>query len=111
MATLPASGFSRPATRRNVEVLPAPVGPSSTTKDPSSTSSERSSTASVSPKRFVTPFTLTSAMGRSFVESGRDGAPAGLVEERELIWAEVEAEALPDPQFELGRGAGMQHPM
>ena len=46
IADRPRSGLSSPATSRSVVVLPAPVGPSSTTKPPSSTSSERSSTAS-----------------------------------------------------------------
>src|SRR6516165_12111850 len=103
MVMLPASGLSRPATRRSAVVLPAPVGPSRTTKDPSSISIERSSTASVSPKRLLTPFTLTSAMGRSFGESGRDGPPARLVEEGELVGTEIDAEAFADAQVELGR--------
>jgi hypothetical protein len=47
----PRSGISRPAIRRSVVVLPAPVGPSSTTNSPSATVSDRSlMTAVTSPK-------------------------------------------------------------
>ena len=49
ISTLPLSGRSRPAIRRNVVVLPAPVGPSSTTNSPLVIESERLRTASTAP--------------------------------------------------------------
>ena len=47
---VPASGRSSPAISRSVVVLPAPVGPSSTTNSPSAMCRSRPSTATVSPK-------------------------------------------------------------
>src|SRR2546430_12199835 len=53
MCTLPASGFSRPATVRRVVVLPAPEGPSKTRNSRSRTVRVRSLMATTSPKRLV----------------------------------------------------------
>ena len=54
ISTLPRSGRSRPAIRRSVVVLPAPVGPSSTTNSPFAIESERLRTASTAPKLLLT---------------------------------------------------------
>src|SRR5690349_15143289 len=62
MVMMPASGFSRPATKRSSVVLPAPVGPSSTTSSPLGTVRLTSFTASTSPKRLVTRSMTTSAI-------------------------------------------------
>ena len=45
----PASGVSKPATMRNVVVLPQPLGPSRVRISPCSTSRERSLTAGLAP--------------------------------------------------------------
>src|ERR1700753_3264444 len=107
MRIRPASGFSRPATRRKVVVLPAPVGPSSTTNVPSSTVSERSETALVAPNRFETPSSITSAMGelhrtRVIMQRGQDGAARSGVEQRNAIRTEFEPNAVADRHFEIG---------
>src|SRR5688572_11293032 len=53
--TRPAVGSSRPATIRNVVVLPQPEGPRRAKKEPCGTVRERSSTATKSPKCLDTP--------------------------------------------------------
>ena len=50
ISTSPALGFSKPATMRNVVVLPQPLGPSSVTTSPCSTLNETLSTAVILPK-------------------------------------------------------------
>src|SRR6202020_3274814 len=95
MRIRPASCFWRPAIRRKVVVLPATVGPSSTTNAPSSTVSDRSETALVAPKRFETPSSVTSAMGelhrgRMIMERGQDGAAGRGGEQGDAVRAEGE---------------------
>src|SRR5919197_5527416 len=53
ISTLPASGFSKPATMRSVVVLPHPLGPSRVSTSPCRTPNETSSTAVTRPKRLV----------------------------------------------------------
>src|SRR4026207_899902 len=62
IAMLPESARSRPATRRNSVVLPAPVGPNRTKNSPSATVSEKSAIACVSPKRLLRDCSAISAM-------------------------------------------------
>src|ERR1700741_5304080 len=99
MKMRPVSGLSRPATKRKVVVLPAPVGPSNTTNAPSSTVSDRSETALVAPKRFETPSSTTSAMGelhrgRMIMERGQDSAARSGVEQRDAVRTEFEPHAV-----------------
>src|ERR1700733_3535664 len=113
MRIRPASGFSRPATRRKVVVLPAPVGPSSTTNAPSSTVSDRTETALGAPKRFETPSSVTSAMGelhraRMIMERGQDGAAGSGVEERDAVRTEFEPNAVADRHLEIGGQSGFR---
>ena len=60
-STRPASGVSKPASRRSSVVLPQPEGPSSAKNSRSWISRVRPSTAVKSPKRFVTCSKVTSA--------------------------------------------------
>src|SRR5689334_3111948 len=90
MLTRPASGVSRPATRRKVVVLPAPVGPSSTTNSPSPIVSDRSRTASTVPKRLETLERTTSAMGGRLVQRALQRPAARLLEHRQLVGLEGE---------------------
>src|SRR5271169_2232917 len=113
MRIRPASGRSRPATRRKVVVLPAPVGPSNTTNAPSSTASDRSETALVAPKRFETPSRATSAMGelhrgRMVMERGPDGAAGNGVEQRDAVRTEFEPHAVADRHLEVGGQSGFR---
>src|ERR1700674_4550574 len=96
MLTIPWSGCSRPATRRKVVVLPAPLGPSSTKNSPLPIDRERSSTASTSRKRLVTPLRVTSAMGHFLAHderafAGQQPLRMAVVEQRALD-AEGEAD-------------------
>src|SRR3984957_18252772 len=116
MRIRPASGRSRPATRRKVVVFPAPVGPSNTTNAPSSTVSERSETALVAPKRFDTPSSVTSAMGelhrgRRIMERGQDGAAGGGVEQRDAVRTEFEPNAVADRHLEIRGQSGFRQAM
>src|SRR3984885_6274358 len=116
MRIRPASGFSRPATRRKVVVFPAPVGPSSTTNAPPSTVSDRSETALVAPKRFETPSSVTSAMSelhraRMIMERGLDGAAGSGVEQRDAVRAEFEPDAVADRHFQIGGQSGFRQAM
>src|SRR3984885_7003139 len=116
MRIRPASGFSRPATRRKVVVLPAPVGPSNTTNAPSSTVSDRSETALVAPKRFETPSSVTSAMGelhagRTIMERGPDGAAGSSVEQRDAVRTEFEPHAVADRYLQIGGQSGFRQAM
>src|SRR6202453_1910266 len=111
MRIRPPSAFSRPATRRKVVFLPAPVGPSSTTNAPSSTVSDRSETALVAPKRFETPSSTTSAMGelhrgRMIMERCQDGAAGSGVEQRDAVRTEFESHAIADRHLQIGGEAG-----
>src|SRR5262245_27777552 len=54
-AISPASGCSRPATRRSVVVLPQPLGPRRVNTSPRSTASDARSTAGVAPNSLLTP--------------------------------------------------------
>src|SRR4051794_32813442 len=72
----PVSGrYSRVITL-NAVVLPAPFGPISPTISPSPTSNETSSSATIPPKRRVTCFTSSSAIGVPYDLHG-DGIPGG----------------------------------
>ena len=51
--TVPLSGLSRPVTRLNSVVLPAPFGPMTLTSSPSFTDSDSALTAVTPPKRRV----------------------------------------------------------
>src|SRR5687768_3706483 len=94
MNTCPLSGRSRPATRRSVVVLPAPVGPSSTTNSPSAMVRSSSLTAVVLPKTLVMSRREISAMLPPCKERGLDRAARGLVEDRESRGAEREPDSL-----------------
>ena len=106
----PVSGHSSPATRRSVVVLPAPVGPSSTTNSPFATVRSRLSTASVVPKRLLTLESAISAIRASLLMGGcararsrntcilsqcsPDCPAACLIEERKALTAKREADRL-----------------
>src|SRR3954451_17187481 len=110
MAIRPASGRSSPAIRRSVVVLPAPVGPSSTTNSPSLMSRSRASTATVSPNALRTPVRRTSAMGDLTLEQrGGQGALAAGVEQDDLAGIEGEADLLAD-RGALGVGGAHAQP-
>jgi len=55
MVIVPASGASSPAISRSIVVLPAPVGPSSTTNPPSGTVRSMSLSAWIRRNAFDTP--------------------------------------------------------
>src|SRR5882724_2248214 len=104
----PASGASRPATRRSVVVLPAPVGPSRTRNSPSRTVRLRSATAWVRAKRFETPSKTTSAMGGLVVERRAQRTARLLLEERQLLRMEHQAGMFTRMHRDLGRDARLQ---
>ena len=56
MTIWPSSGWSRPAIRRMVVVLPHPLGPMTERNSPRNTSRSTVSTAVTLPKRFETPW-------------------------------------------------------
>ena len=93
---VPASGRSRPATRRSVVVLPAPVGPSSTMNSPSAMSSDRSRTARTSPKRLVTPERRPQPCAASVVQRRCAMRGRMRVEQRQPLGAERESHVLAD---------------
>src|SRR5438128_787190 len=101
----PASGVSRPATSRSSVVLPAPVGPSSTTSSPSGIARLTSFSASTSPKRLVTRSMTISAMEGSFEEAAAQGAAGDGVEHHDAIVLEGEAQLLADVRPGRGRDA------
>src|SRR5262245_54370496 len=77
-AISPASGRSRPATRRRVVVLPHPLGPSRVNTSPRPTRSEAPSTAGAPPKSLLTP-----SRARTVSPGSGGGAPtAGLLDDR-----------------------------
>src|SRR6266702_5969056 len=116
ISTSPVSGFSSPAIRRSVVVLPAPLGPSRTTNSPSFTSSDRSSTARMSPKRFDTLRSWISAMSVSVCGNCMDGARqqaarSGVVKQRAFL-AERQTDRRPGRQAIVLAGAhahGAEH--
>src|SRR5437016_5168097 len=97
----PASGLSRPATRRSVVVLPAPVGPSRTTNSPSPIPSESSRTASVLPKLLQTASSRTSAMRAAIVQCRTQDAAGPAIEDRQFFRAEREPDRLAEPNRHL----------
>src|SRR6266702_769406 len=104
----PRSGISNPAIRRNVVVLPAPVGPSSATNSPSATVSDRSLTACVFLNALETALISTSAMRASFMQSGADRPARRLVEDRQRIWPEIEPDILSGPKRHAGGRPGLE---
>src|SRR5688572_25760977 len=114
----PSSGVSRPATKRSVVVLPAPVGPSRTTNSPSFTPSDMPCTAETAPKRLVTPSRTTSAMAGSCEEIAGERALAAAIEHQERLGLEAQAEGLAEPRAHrvgrpdleaAGRGVDRDH--
>src|SRR6516162_6247707 len=99
----PTSGCSRPVIRRRVVVLPAPLGPSSTTNSPSFTVNDSSRTASTVPKRLLMLCRLTSAMAGAPKIRGADRRAACGVKQRQPLGTEVETDGLPDPDMKTRR--------
>src|SRR5258708_35246818 len=83
--------------RRSVVVLPALVGPSSTTNSPSAILSERSCTASTSPKRLPTCRNTTSAIAIALIERALRRTSGRHVEHHEMVGLEGEAHRLAEP--------------
>src|SRR5688572_23851871 len=79
---------------RKVVVLPAPVGPSSTANSPSAMSSESPSTAVTVLNCFTTLRSEISAMSRSIMKGRPDRTPRRLVEQRQAVTQEGEADLL-----------------
>src|SRR6476620_3657347 len=98
----PWSGVSSPAIRRNVVVLPAPVGPSRATNSPSPTVSDRSLTACVFLNALETALISTSAMHASLMQYGANRPAGRLVEDRQRIGPEVEPDILSGPKRHAG---------
>src|ERR1700751_4998531 len=106
--TVPASGRSRPATRRRVVVLPAPVGPSSAKNSPSAMARERSATARTEPKRLETPRSSTLAIPTP-VGPRRLDRPAGPgVEYRQPFGGERQPDVCSDLHRHVGGQAGLE---
>src|SRR6516165_7457796 len=75
MTTSPALARSRPATMRNVVVLPQPEGPKRQTTSPAETERLKSLTAVNAPKCLVTPLSsIVDIGGLSLDGSERDAA-------------------------------------
>src|SRR4051794_12897965 len=110
MQIVPPSARSKPATSLSVVVLPAPVGPRSTTNSPSAMVRSRRSMASVWPKRLLTPLSAMSAMRASLeiVERAADGAAARLLEQRQPFAAEGEPDGLAARDPNIGGKPGLQ---
>src|SRR5215831_13122805 len=94
MHTLPRSGRSRPAINRSVVVLPAPVGPSSTTNSPSATASDSARTASIAPNRLLTSTSATSATARLIIKRRLQGSTGYGVEQAEPVPLQSEPHGL-----------------
>src|SRR5258708_5467702 len=94
---MPASGLSRPATRRSNVVLPAPVGPSSTTNSPFGIVRLTSLAASTSPKRLVTGSMTTSAMPDLLEQPALQGATRDGIEDHEAFFHELQSHQLAQP--------------
>ena len=77
MKTSPDSGSSRPDTMRSVVVLPAPVGPKSTTKEPSGMTISKASSAVVDPYFLVMVLRMTSATIENLLVGFRQKCLAG----------------------------------
>src|SRR6185295_14108266 len=104
----PRSGISSPAIRRNVVVLPAPVGPSRATNSPSPTVSDRSLTACVFLNALETALISTSAMHASLMQYGANRPAGRLVEDRQRIGPEVEPDILSGPKRHAGGRPGLE---
>src|ERR1700704_5965033 len=104
----PLSGISSPATRRNVVVLPAPVGPSSATNSPSPIFSDRSLIACAPLNALETALISTSAMRASLMQRGADRPAGCLVEDRQCIGPEIEPDALSGPKAHAGGYPGLE---
>src|SRR5215213_1962448 len=104
----PRSGISSPAMRRNVVVLPAPVGPSKATNSPSPTVNERSLMACVFLNALETALISTSAMRASLMQHGVDSLARRLVEDRQRIGPEVEPDILSGPERHAGGRPGFE---
>ncbi len=89
----PPSGRSRPAISRSVVVLPAPLGPSSTTNSPLLMAKDRSRTASMRPKRLLTWRRATLAMADAPMACGPDCRTGLRIEQRQTIGPERQAHA------------------
>src|SRR6185437_10429381 len=96
MATVPASGCSSPEINRNVVVLPAPLGPRSTTNSPWLIASERSRTASTGPKRLLTSRTTTLAMSGAPIRCRSDRRSGPRIKQRQCLGSERESDYLAD---------------
>src|SRR5207248_9086435 len=107
MRTLPLSGLSRPAASRSVVVLPAPVGPRSTTNSPSPTRRLKSRMACVCPNDFETPWRMSSAMGHPLVQGRPEHAARCPLEEGELLRTELQTRGLARPHPHLRRDTGL----
>src|SRR5438477_4361701 len=104
----PRSGISNPAMRRNVVVLPAPVGPSRATNSPSPTVNDRSLTACVFLNALETALISTSAMHASLMQHGANRLAGRLVEDRQRIGPEVEPDILSGPKRHAGGRPGLE---
>src|SRR6266850_4942295 len=104
----PRSGISNPAMRRNVVVLPAPVGPSKATNSPSPTVSDRSLTACAFLNALETALISTSAMRASLMQHGADRPARFLLEDRQRIGPEVEPDILSSPERHAGGRPGLE---
>src|SRR6478609_6361217 len=104
----PWSGISSPAIRRNVVVLPAPVGPSKATNSPSPTVNDRSLTACVFLNALETALISTSAMRASLMQRGADRPARLLVEDRQRIGPEIEPDILSGPERHAGGRPGLE---
>src|SRR6185436_8068301 len=104
----PRSGISSPATRRNVVVLPAPVGPSKATNSPSPTVNDRSLTACAFLNALETALISTSAMRASVMQRSADRPAGRLVEDRQRIGPKVEPDILAGPKRHTGGRPGLE---
>src|SRR5436305_146628 len=104
----PLSGISKPATRRNVVVLPAPVGPSSATNSPSATFSDSSLIAGVSLNALETALISTSAMRASLMQCSANRPTGSFVEDRQCVGPEGEPDALSCPEAQPGGQPGLE---
>src|SRR5437899_1580440 len=89
--------------RRNVVVLPAPVGPSRTTNSPSATRSDRSRTASISPKRLLTCRNAISAIANALIKSASHRTAGRSIEHDQRLRLEGEADRLAQPNRRVRR--------
>src|SRR5688572_14314409 len=105
MVMRPASGASRPAINRSVVVLPAPVGPSSTTNSPSRIVRVTLCTASVWPNVLLMPASVTSAMIHLRVKGRGDRFARTAIEQRELVAVELKPDILAEGEVPVRRNA------